>query len=258
MQRSTLAVTENLTCDDFLGGKLRIWQPRSGYRAGVDPVLLAAAVPAQAGDTVLELGCGVGVASLCVMTRVAGVNVTGVEVQADYAALALRNAGENDLPFDVVQADLRALPYEVRQQQFTHVIMNPPFFDRTRGTAAQDPGRDMALGGQTSLADWLDIGIKRLAPQGYLTVIQRIDRLPEVLAHIEGRIGAIVVEPIAGRATKAPENFILQGRHSGKTPFRLARPLVMQRGDRHESDREDYTAQVSGILRDGDALPLFD
>ena len=50
----------DLTCDDFLGGRLSIWQPRDGYRAGVDPVLLAASVPARAGQSVLELGCGTG------------------------------------------------------------------------------------------------------------------------------------------------------------------------------------------------------
>ncbi|MEY2961347.1 MAG: hypothetical protein RLZ60_1177, partial [Pseudomonadota bacterium] len=55
----------DLSCDNFLNGKVRVWQPINGYRAGVDPVLLAAAVPAKSGQTVLELGCGVGTASLC-------------------------------------------------------------------------------------------------------------------------------------------------------------------------------------------------
>ena len=36
-----------LTYDAFLGGKLHLWQPRRGYRAGVDPVLLAASVEAK-------------------------------------------------------------------------------------------------------------------------------------------------------------------------------------------------------------------
>ncbi|MFO7806744.1 MAG: methyltransferase, partial [Paracoccaceae bacterium] len=69
-----------LTQDAFLGGQLYLWQPRrGGYRAGVDPVLLAASVPAQAGETVLELGCGVGAAMLCLHARVKGLQLTGVE-----------------------------------------------------------------------------------------------------------------------------------------------------------------------------------
>ena len=46
--------------DQFLGGRLMVAQPKTGYRAGVDPVLLAASVPAVRGESVLELGCGVG------------------------------------------------------------------------------------------------------------------------------------------------------------------------------------------------------
>lgn len=58
--------------DQFLGGRLMVAQPKTGYRAGVDPVLLAASVPAVRGESVLELGCGVGVASLCLAARVPG------------------------------------------------------------------------------------------------------------------------------------------------------------------------------------------
>ena len=58
-----------LSCDAFLGGRLRIWQPRAGYRAGIDPVMLAAAVPARPRQSVLELGCGAGTASLCLAAQ---------------------------------------------------------------------------------------------------------------------------------------------------------------------------------------------
>ena len=68
--------------DAFLGGRLRIAQPISGYRAGADPVFLAASIPAVSGDEVLELGCGAGTAFLCLMARVNGVKVTGVERDA--------------------------------------------------------------------------------------------------------------------------------------------------------------------------------
>ena len=97
----------DLTCNDFLGGRVRLYQPVKGYRAGVDPVLLAAAVPARAGDHVLELGCGAGQALLCLAARVPGLRLTGVELQAAYADLARRNGALNgqgvhviDLPVD--------------------------------------------------------------------------------------------------------------------------------------------------------------
>ncbi len=254
MVRLIWAVTDNHTCDAFLGGKLKILQPRQGYRAGVDPVLLAASVDARAGQSVLELGCGVGVASLCLAVRVPGVSISGVEVQPDYADLARQNSAANKIPFDVVTADLRALPYEVRQKRFDHVIMNPPYFSRRTGTASDDSGRDMALSGDTPLADWLDIGARRVGPKGYLTIIQRIERLPEVLTALDGRLGAIVVLPIAGREGRAPELFLLRARQEGRAAFRMAPALVMHEGASHHVNQESYTAEVRRVLRNGKKL----
>lgn len=249
-------MNSDLTCDDFLGGKLRIYQPRKGYRAGVDPVLLAASIPAKSGQTVLELGCGVGVASLCLSARVSGLTVTGVELQKDYADLAARNAIVNGAPFDVVNADLRRLPPDLRQKRFDHVIMNPPYFDRASSVAADDTGRDIALAGDTPLADWLDIGARRVGPRGYLTIIQRMERLPEVIAALDGRLGAIIVRPIAGRDGRAPELFLLQARQEGRAAFRMATPLIMHQGLAHSGDQETYTPQVRAILRNGAKLDI--
>ena len=250
-------MTDDLTQDDFLGGQLRVWQPRKGYRAGVDPVLLAASVMAKAGQTVLELGCGVGVASLCLAARVPGVKVTGVEVQETYADLARRNAAENDAAFEVITADLRDLPADLRQRRFDHVIMNPPYFDRAAGTAAMDAGRDVALGGDTPLVDWLACGARRVGPRGYLTIIQRMERLPDVLTALSGRLGAIVVCPISGREGRAPELFLLQARQEGRAAFRMTSPLVMHAGAAHAGDQESYTTMVNAVLRNGATLPIW-
>ena len=245
-------VRVEITNDLFLGGKVTALQPAKGYRAGIDAVLLAASVPAKAGETVLELGCGVGVASLCLAARIEGVEITGVELQPEYAALAEKNG------LTVVNADLRALPADLRNRQFTHVMMNPPYFDRAAGSAAPDAGRDIAMGGDTPLGDLIDVAIKRLAPKGYFTMILRIERLPEVLSALLGRIGSVVVRPISARVGSAPHLFLLQARHSGRAPFRLTAPLVMHDGTMHDADRENYTAHVREILRNGASFSLAD
>jgi len=248
----------DVTQDDFLGGKVTALQPRRGYRAGVDPVLLAASIDARAGQSVLELGCGVGVASLCLAARVPGLRLTGVELQPDYADLARRNAAANAAPMEVVTADLRALPADLRQLRFDHVMMNPPYFDRTGSTAANDAGRDLALGGDTPLTDWLDIGTRRLAPKGYLTIIQRMERFPQVLSALNGRLGSIVMRPIAGRDARAPELFLLRARQEGRAAFVMAPTLIMHEGAVHQGDAESYTAQVGDVLRNGASLFITD
>ena len=119
---------ENLTQDGFLGGRLILLQPAKGYRAGIDPVLLAASIPAESGQSILELGCGVGTALLCLGHRVPGLELTGVELQPSYADCARRNAERNAIAAKIVTADLSKLPLAVRQVRHHHVLANPPYF----------------------------------------------------------------------------------------------------------------------------------
>ncbi|MCX7566941.1 methyltransferase [Sulfitobacter sp. F26169L] len=241
---------EELSRDAFLGGLLHLLQPQRGYRAGVDPVLLAATIPAVSGQRVLELGCGVGAAILCLGARVSGLSLTGVEREEAYAALAARNGGA---ALEVVTADIAAMPLTLRQRQFDHVLANPPYWRRDASIAANDPAREAALGEQTPLALWIKTGAKRLAPKGYLHVIHRAERLPDLLAALPSDMGSIEVLPIAARTGRAAERVILRARKSGRADFRLSAPLILHRGDHHQ-DGDQYTAPVRDALRAGAPL----
>lgn len=242
-----------LTRDAFLGGRVHVWQPSNGYRAGTDPVLLAAACPARRGQQVLELGCGVGTAAFCLAARVPGLELVGVERQPDYAALASRNAREACLPLEVVEADVAALPDAVRRRSFDHVIANPPYFRPGDGSTANDRGRETALREETPLAVWISAARARLKPRGWLTMIHRADRLPDLLAALDG-FGSVSVMPLQGRTDRPAGRVLLRARKAGRTPFRLLAPLVLHAGDRHEKDGDSYTGDVARVLRDGAAL----
>ncbi len=252
---STSDAEPGLTDDAFLGGRLQILQPRAGYRAGNDPVILAAAVSARAGDAVLELGLGAGVAALCLGARVPGLRLTGLEVQPAYAALARRNAARNGIALRVIEGDLTRPPAELRQESFDHVIMNPPYFDRRMGTGSADPGRDIALGGETPLASWIDTATRRLRPRGWLWLIQRAERLPEILGALDARLGSVSVRPLIAREGREAGLVLLRARKDGRAPFRLLAPLVLHAGESHLRDEDDFTPLFRSILRDGAALP---
>lgn len=247
---------DDLTRDAFLGGRVTLLQPRRGYRAGTDPVLLAASVEAEPGQSVLELGCGAGAAMLCLAARVPGLDLWGVEIQPGYADLARRNAGLNDARVTVHTADLRALPPEIKAHRFDHVIANPPYFDRARSRPAPDPAKETAFGAPVSLAVWIDAMARRVAPLGRLTLIQKADRLPEIVAALHGRMGGLAVQPLVSRKGRDAERVIVTARQSGRAAFRLAAPLVLHEGERHLSDAGDFTPEAEVIFRHGGKLRI--
>lgn len=241
-----------LTRDVFLDGRLAIWQPRRGYRAATDPILLAAAVGARAGQSVLELGCGAGVALLALGRRVPGLSLTGVERQEEYADLARRNSVENAIPAQIVTADLTALPPELRRG-FDHVLTNPPYYPPS-APGARDPGRAAALREETALDHWLDEALKRVKSGGYLTLIHLAERLPPILSALQGRAGAIALRPISAREGRAAGRILVQARKDARGPLRLLAPLVMHEGAVHRGDGDDFTPRARSLLRD--AAPL--
>ena len=243
--------TTDLTYDAFLGGKLHLYQPRHGYRAGMDAVLLAACVQAEAGQSVLELGCGVGAAILCLNARVPGLALTGVEVLGQNAALAKRNGGD---ALEVVNADLAAMPLHVRDRQFDHVLANPPYFDRAASVSSDNLGRETAHGEHTPLQTWVKIAGKRLAPKGRAYFIHRAERLPDLIRALPADLGSVEVLPLGPRTGRPPELIILRARKNGRGAFRLHNTFVMHQGAVHGEDGDSYVPALRAVLRDGAAL----
>ena len=243
---------DDLRRDGFLDGRLHLWQPARGYRSGADAVLLAAGCPARPGDAVLELGCGAGVAVLCLAWRVPGIAAAGLEVQPAYAALARRNAKENGLELEVVEGDLAAMPAALRARSFDAVLTNPPYF--RDATPSPDRGRDTARHESLPLGAWLEAGLRRLRPGGSLTVIQRAERLAEILAALSPRAGAIRVLPVAGRGGRDAGRVLVTAVKGARAPLRLLAPLVMHDGQAHASGCNTDSAQSVAILRNG--LPI--
>lgn len=243
------------TRDAFLGGRLVIEQPRDGYRAATDPVFLAAACPARAGESVLELGCGVGTAALCLAARLPELRLTGVERQAGYAALARSNAAAAAVEMDVVEADLSRLPADLRARSFDHVLANPPFFAAGDGTAARDAGREAANREETPLADWIATARARLKPKGWLTLIHLAERLPECLSALQG-FGAVAVLPLQPRAGRPAGRVVIRARKGARGPFRLLAPVTIHAGAAHGTDAPDYTDLAEAVLRGGAPLPF--
>lgn len=238
-----------LTDGYLLGGRVRYAQPRTGFRSGLEPVLLAATVPARAGECVLEAGSGAGAALLCLAARVPGVTGVGVERDAAQVAVAAANAAANGW------SGLSFVPAEIERAgvlgTFDHALSNPPYH-APEGTRSPQPERDTAKRRHESLlAEWAAALAARLRHGGTLTFILPAAVLPEALAALAAaRCPARALLPLWPRAGQAAKLVVLQGVKDGRTPLRLLAGLVLH------AEGGGFTPAAEAVLRDGTALSL--
>lgn len=244
----------DVTQDALLGGQLRLTQPRHGYRVAIDPVFLAAAVPVVRGDRVLDVGCGVGAAALCVAFREPGCRISAIEANRDLVRLAVDNVAANAMTgrIDVMTGDLIRPPSRLAPGSFHHVMMNPPYLEDGQATPSPIPGKALAnIESTAKLGDWLRFALMMARQGGTVTVVHRADRLDGLLAELHGRVGGIVVFPLWPDRTNRPaKRVLLRAVKGSRTPLRLAAGLVL-----HEPGG-GYSEAADKILRHGAALPL--
>jgi len=232
----------------LLAGRVRHAQAAAGHRTGIEPVLLAASIPARAGERVLEGGTGSGAALLCLAARVPGIEGVGVERDAVTADIARTNVADNGFALSVVTDDLAVVALD---GAFDHAFANPPWHDPA-GTASPDPAKEAAKRADTGLfALWARRLAAPLRHRGTLTFVVAVAEMPSCLAAFAAAgCGSLAVLPLWPRAGVAAKLSILRGIKGGRGAFRLLPGLVL-----HEESGA-FTARTEAILRDGAALPF--
>lgn len=238
-----------------LDKRVKLLQPAAGFRTSLDSVMVAAACPAASGDTVLDLGCGVGGAAFCLLDRIPNCHVTGIDIQHAYIDLAQQNIAlnkkENQTQF--LLCNIRTARPETLGQRFDHVICNPPYLEAGTYTPSPDQGRATALGHteeETGLEDWTDAAFHNLKSGGSLTLIHRADMTDRIIRALGKRFGGIEIIPLWPRAGEAAKRVILRARKDRKSPATLWPGLVL-----HE-ENGSYTPETESILRGGNKLFL--
>ena len=234
--------------DKLLGGRVRLVQPCTGYRAATDAVLLASAIPVANGERVMDLGSGVGAASMCLASRIVGCQIDGVEVQPHLVSLGdqniLLNGFKGRVRFFV--ADVCTLD-DGFDEKFDHAMINPPYLQAARAqpTDSPDPARvEVGVG----LGEWVEAAASVIRDGGAMTFIHRADRLDELLARVRSVAGGISVVPIWPGPGKEAKRVIVSARKGRRGPLRLCPGLTLY------DNEGQYTSLANQILRAGSAL----
>jgi len=224
-----------------------------GYRAAIDPVLLAASVPAQAGDVVLETGVGAGAAGLCLLYRVPGCSVVGSEIDKSMRALAGKNAAANGFTARFSAMEPAAVEGAVPPQGFAHSYSNPPFWEAGSGTRSPVAGKASASHEtRTTIQEWIADLARSTRQRGTITIIYPAARLDNLVAAMEKVSGDVTMLPLWPKRGREAKRLIVQGRVGSKGASRLLPGLVLH------NDDGTYSDEAEAILRQGAASPLAD
>lgn len=238
----------------LLGGRVRYAQPAQGYRTGIEPVILAAAIPARPGDAVLEAGLGAGAGLLCLNARVPGVQVTGVELDPATAGVARHNLADNEaecctvLTLDITGPDA---PDLLGQGRFNHAYANPPWHD-TAGTVPAHALRSLAKHAAPSgLAGWTTALVRAVRPGGTVTLVLPAGAAFRGLAalRLEG-CGGLTLLPLWPKPGRDARLVLVQGRRGSRTTDRVMPGLVLHRPD------GGFTPEADAVLRSGQGLDM--
>jgi len=239
--------------DGFLGGKLRLRQPRDGFRSGHDAVLLAASADPPQNGHVAELGSGAGVASLCFLARRHDAHITGIEFDSELVALAQANAAANRLD---ERAHFRAGDVagafgdlHIVANSFDEVIANPPFHDAGSVPDIDHEGKARAYIGEAGTLDnWVKCACALTRAGGYISFVHRADALDRLLTVMHKRLGDLRVLPIMPKPQQAATRVIVRGKRDARAPVTLLPPLILQDDEARPSE------MAEAVLRYGAAL----
>jgi tRNA1Val (adenine37-N6)-methyltransferase len=233
----------------LLGGRVAYRQPASGFRSGIEPILLAASIPARPGERVLEAGSGAGAALLCLVHRVPNVSATGVELQPAMAALAATNARANGFgDIDIVSDRIETVPLT---QPFDHAMANPPYHP-TDGSTSPNVDRETAKRGSEALIRrWIGRLGAALRRRGSLTLILPAAMVPACLsAMTDSRCPCTAILPLWPKPGRPAKLVLVRGIKDARAPMQILPGLLLHRPD------GSYSAAAQAILTDAAALPL--
>ena len=234
------------TKDSFLDKGLVLTQPVHGFRAGSDAVFLARAIEFPKNSHILDVGCGLGGAGLCAVYKNSMVHVTGIEIQEPYVHLANYNAVYNHLDnqFKAIQGDIKDVHQFFQPDYFTHIITNPPFYEKASGRLPNHLDKSHAHhGDNVSLDIWIRKSLSVLKNAGIMLIIIRTERLQDVMNALAKRAGDIHILPLISRKNDDAKRVLIKCRKASKAGTKILTPLIV-----HQDKARDYTREAESVL----------
>ena len=234
----TTEFIEEFTEDLILNGKIKLYQPKHGYRIAVDPILLAGAVELKPNQTVLDVGCGVGTISLILKYMDNSQTITGIDIDPIMTELCKKNSEANLLPLNIINSSINS-PL-LKNKNFDTVVTNPPFYNPENFRSSE---KKLTANFETvSLKSWISFCLKKLKPNGNFYIIHLPERLGNILESLENLVGKIEISPVYSHKNKPAKRIIVKCKKASREPLKILPGLVLHK------DNNEYTDDIKSVL----------
>lgn len=209
------------------------------FRLGTDCVLLADFVNTAGARRGIDLGCASGAIALLLLSRAPALEMTGLELMPEAAALAEENMAANGFSerSRIVNGDIRLHRELFRAGSFDLVVANPPYFPAGSGYTSPNAARAAARGElQCTLEDICRAAAFLCRTGGSFSLVHKPERLSEAFC----TMSAAGIEPkrlrlVSHRQDSAPSLVLIEGRRGGKPGLKIEPPLVLTGADGSDS-----------------------
>ena len=240
-----LSINIDESIDDLQLNGLRLIQKKSGFRFGVDAVLLSDFANVKKMHRVLDLCTGTGIVPFLIYGKYSPKEVWGVEIQEEMVEMANRSSQLNNT-VDIVKfkcADLKDKGLVNELGRFDIVTVNPPY--KLNNAGILNPNDKLAIARHEILCNLEDVIVsarKLLADNGRMFIVHR----PERLADIFGLMRKYNIEPkrvkmIHPSAKKAPNIVLVEGQRDGGAFLKWEEPLYVY------DENGNYTEEIDKI-----------
>jgi tRNA1(Val) A37 N6-methylase TrmN6 len=242
--------TPPISAGTLLDGRVIYCQPRAGYRSGIEPILLAASVPARPGERVLELGTGAGAGLLALCARVERLSGVGIERDRVMAQIATDNFAANR--FGGVRIVCGSVEGWRPDVAYDHAFANPPWHKVASTPSTDAAKRTAKVAGDATLAAWIRLMASAVRHRGTLSLILPAGLFGQAAhALLEAKCGEITLLPLWPKPSIHAKLVILQAVRDGKGACRVLPGVPLHTAD------GSYTADVDSVLRGGAGLSLL-
>lgn len=233
------------TVDDLQLNGLNLIQKKSGFRFGVDAVLLSDFANVKNKHRVLDLCTGTGIIPFLIYGKYKPKEVWGVEIQEEMVEMANRSSQLNTTE-ELVRfkcADLKDKKLVDEIGRFDVITVNPPY--KLNNAGILNPNDKLAIARHEILCTLEDVIVasrRLLADNGRMFIVHR----PERLADIFGLMRKYNIEPkrvkmIHPNTKKAPNIVLVEGQRDGGSFLKWDDPLYVY------DENGKYTKEIDKI-----------